>query len=54
MKFIAQSPQRTELLRYLDTHDGGYWRYQKFTRPMIIWLSGVPVEKLKENEYFRK
>lgn len=42
------------MLRYMDKHDGSYWRYRKFTRPMIVWMSGVPVEKMRENEFFSK
>jgi hypothetical protein len=51
LKWIAHSRERDEMLRYLDQHDGKYRRYQYFTRPMIVWISGTPAEKMRSYEY---
>jgi hypothetical protein len=39
-----------EMLDYLEKHDGKFWRYKYFTRPMIMWMAGNPEKREKENE----
>lgn len=42
MKRVAESPERAQMMKYLDKYDGEKWRYRFFTRPMIHWMAGTP------------
>lgn len=42
LRHIPMSRHPERIMEYLDKHDGEYWRYKYFTRPVTRWIAGVP------------
>jgi hypothetical protein len=50
MKQIAESPEREQMVTFMEQHDGHLRRYRYFTRPAITWMANNP-QKHSVNEY---